>query len=78
MPLVENFRENLRRACNDHGITQQELSRRSGVHYVSVCRILNGQQSNPGVTICERLAVAAGVRPDTIFLEPLQTPVDSL
>jgi len=69
MPLMENFRKNLRTACEDHGISQQELARRTGLHFVSVSRILSGKQ-DPPVPVCERLAEAAGIRPDTIFLEP--------
>jgi len=70
MPLLNNFRHNLLAACQERGVSQQDLANRSGVHYVSVSRILAGKQ-DPSVDICERLAIAAGVRPDTIFLEPI-------
>jgi transcriptional regulator with XRE-family HTH domain len=70
MPLMDNFRQNLRRACEERGISQQELAKRSGVHHVSVSRILNGKQ-DPSVELCERLAVAAEIRADTVFLEPV-------
>jgi len=70
MPLMENFRENVRAAMEANAITQQELSVRSGVHYVTVSKALSGKME-PSVAICERLAEAAGIRPDTVFLEPV-------
>lgn len=69
MPLIENFVANIRAACEEHDISQAELARRSGVHRVTISRILNGHFS-PTVDLCEKLAVAAGVRADTVFLAP--------
>lgn len=76
MPLLKNFRTNLAAACNLAEISQRELSRRSGVHYVTICRILSGSL-DPSVAICERLARAAGMRADLAFLEPEKNLVDS-
>lgn len=69
MPLLDNFRRNLESACKEKGIKQADLARSSGVHFVTISRIFSGSVS-PSVDICERLARAAGLRPDTIFLEP--------
>ena len=69
MPLIQNFRENLRGAMEEHRIDQAELARRSGVHYVTISRILSGKQ-DPTVGVCERLAAAAGIRSDLAFLSP--------
>lgn len=69
MPLLDNFALNLRDAMERNGITGAELARRSGLHFVTVSRVLNGHLS-PTVETCEKLAQAAGMRPDTAFLEP--------
>lgn len=69
MPLLANFRDNLRAAMQDRGWDQQDLSRESGVHYVTISRILSGRQ-DPTVTMCERLARAVGLRADLVFLAP--------
>jgi transcriptional regulator with XRE-family HTH domain len=71
MPLLDNFAANLRDAMVLTGVTGQELSKRSGLHYVTISRILNGKLS-PSVETCEKLAIAAGIRADTAFLEPLK------
>lgn len=70
MALLTNFRDNLRKACRDQGITMAELAERSGVHYVTISKILNGRM-NPSIDICEKLAIHAKMRPDTAFLAPL-------
>lgn len=63
MDLNANFRENLRRACERNKISQRQLSELSGVHWVTVCKMLGGKHPNPSVAICERLARAAGIDP---------------
>jgi transcriptional regulator with XRE-family HTH domain len=65
--MVENFLENLRAKCEDEGINQRELSRRSGVHYTTVNRILQGVLE-PSVPTCEKLAQAAGIPISKLFL----------
>jgi len=70
---IDDFRANLRSACEKHDISQRELARRSEVHYVTVNRILKGILTNPTIDVCERLAKAAGVPLPKIF----KTPVDS-
>lgn len=67
---VENFRDNLRSAMEKLGITQQELSERSGVHYVTISRILSGDTDDPSVGTCEKLAKAAGFQNPKIFFDP--------
>ena len=69
MPLLANFRDNLRAAMEDHGWDQQDLARESGVHYVTISRILSGKQ-DPTVTMCERLARTVGLRADLVFVAP--------
>jgi len=71
MPLLDNFAVNLRDAMTRRKISGLELARRSGMHYVTISRILNGKLS-PTVDTCEKLAVAAEMRPDTAFLEPVK------
>jgi transcriptional regulator with XRE-family HTH domain len=69
MALMENFRTNLLTALDASKLKHAELGRRANVHPVTISRILCGKLS-PSVDVCERLARAAGIRPDTVFLEP--------
>lgn len=69
MPLLRNFRDNLREAMDEKGFDQQDLAKASGVHYVTISRILTGKQ-DPTVTMCEKLANAVGIRADLVFLSP--------
>jgi len=64
--IGEKFRANLRHACTVKGLTQQELARRSGVHWVTISRILHGHQE-PSMIVCERLAEAARIPRSKIF-----------
>ena len=66
--LLDQFVRNLRDACKSQNLSQSELAKRSGVHSVTISRILNRRLS-PTVEICERLAVAAGLEPAAAFLE---------
>ena len=69
MPILNNFRENIVAACAKAKISQAELARRSGVHFVTVNRIFKGVLS-PSVEICEKLAEAAGIQPEKSFSSP--------
>lgn len=71
MPLLDNFAVNLRDAMKRNRISGMELARRSGMHFVTISRILHGKLS-PTIDTCEKLAQAADMRPDTAFLEPLK------
>lgn len=68
MPLVDNFIENLQAACEKRGLSQRELARLSGVHYVTVNRIFQ-RQTDPSLSTCELLAEAAGMIPEKSFAE---------
>ena len=68
MAWLENFRDNLRSALNAKGMTQQQLAQESGLHFVTVSRILGGIIS-PSVETCERLASAVGIDSPKIFSE---------
>lgn len=63
---LDNFRDNLRRRCESQGISQQELSRKSGVHYVTINRILRGH-TVPTIPVAEALARAAGIALEKIL-----------
>ena len=71
MELLANFATNVRAEMERVGMTSAELAKRSGLHYVTVSRILNGHIC-PTLETCERLAKALGMRADTAFLEPLE------
>lgn len=75
--LIQNFVENVTKHCRDNRISWAELSRRTAeftadekpIHVVTISRIMNGHHV-PGVDACEVIARAAGIRPDTAFLQP--------
>lgn len=60
MSAKDEFREHLARAIEKLGMSQQELSRKSGVHFVTINRILQGTQE-PTLTNAEKLAQAVGI-----------------
>jgi transcriptional regulator with XRE-family HTH domain len=57
---VGHLGENLRRAREGLGLTQEEVGHRSGVHPTEVSRIEAGKR-DPRVSTVERLAKAIGV-----------------
>lgn len=67
--LNDNFLTNLRRAMDKLGWSQQQLAKASGVHFVTINRILN---SHHDVTteVAEKLANAVGIDPPKIFANP--------
>jgi transcriptional regulator with XRE-family HTH domain len=67
--LQDNFIANVRAAMTRLGLTQEQLSEKSGVHYVTVSRILNGH-NEPSFSTCERLAKAVKIDPPKIFANP--------
>ena len=69
MSLVDNFRSNLRQAMKERGISQVALAKAADVRIATVCDIFAGRME-PSVEMCEKLAKAAGLRPDASFLLP--------
>lgn len=65
--MADNFVENLIAHCRRSGLSYAELSRISGVHFVTISRIVTGK-STPSVCTCEKLARAAKMRTSKIFL----------
>jgi transcriptional regulator with XRE-family HTH domain len=59
VPALDNFRRNLRDQLALAGMSQRDLSARSGIHWVTINRILSGVQE-PTVPVAERLADAVG------------------
>ena len=66
---LKNFRANVLYASEAAGISQRELARRSGVHFVTVNRIVRGVQ-DPGVQQCERIAAGLGIPLRDLIIEP--------
>jgi len=66
---LKNFRANVLYASEAAGISQQELARRSGVHFVTINRILRGVQ-DPGIQRCERIAAGLGIPLRDLIIEP--------
>jgi len=63
---VGDLGENLRRARERLGITQEEAGHRSGVHPTEVSRIEAGKR-DPRISTLERLAKAVGVPPSDLL-----------
>lgn len=66
MAILDNFRQNLRSTMERKGVNHRELHRLSGVHWVTISRILSGNLE-PSVTVCEQLATALKMTPEKIF-----------
>ena len=62
MDPLEVFAANLRRARLEAGLTQEQLSARSGVDLASVGRVERATR-DPGVRVIARLAKGLGVAP---------------
>lgn len=68
MALRDNVRENLRRRLESGDLTVTEVARRSGVHRVTIHKVLAGE-FEPSLSLCESLAIAVGIEPEKIFLK---------
>jgi len=70
VPAVDNFRENVRRALSLKGWTQEKLADESGVHFVTISRILCGK-IEPSITVCEKISVALALPFEKFFANPV-------
>lgn len=75
--LTDTFRANIVRAMRRRGLTQTELARLAGLRVATVCDVLRGEVE-PSIDTCERMATAAGLRPDKVFSKNVRTGVDTL
>ena len=66
MKALNNFRRNIRAACDKAGISQRQLAEDAGIHYVTVNRILRGHLC-PTIDVCEKIADAAKVPVENAF-----------
>jgi len=57
--LFETFLQSLVEAMDRRGMSQQELSRLSGVHWVTINRLLKGSLDNTTFELAEKLLDAA-------------------
>ena len=48
-------------------MSQQDLARASGIHFVTINRILNSAVDNISFDVAEKLLIASGVEPEKIF-----------
>jgi transcriptional regulator with XRE-family HTH domain len=68
MPWSDSFRRNLADILERNGLSQKELARRSGVHEVTISRILHGH-IEPTLSTAEKLARGAGTTAEKILSE---------
>lgn len=66
MSLSDVFRTNLRNALEQQGLTQKDLAQKSGVHRITISRILTGKH-DPSLSICESLARGIRLPAATLF-----------
>lgn len=66
MPMLDNFLENVRSRMELKGWNQRELADKSGLHFTTINRILNGNL-DPSLETCERLAKSLGMNPEKSF-----------
>lgn len=69
MPLLENFRKNLRRLIDQSEESKTAVAERAGIHRVTLHGILSGK-FDPSLETCEKLAEVLGCNPpEKIFQE---------
>lgn len=68
MPMLDNFLGNVRSRMIEKGWNQRDLAEKSGLHFTTINRILNGNL-DPSLETCERLAKALGLIPEKSFLK---------
>lgn len=69
LSTADRIGRNLRDSAAANGLTQREVARRSGLHFVSVNRIFKGVHT-PCLETLESLAKACGVPLEKIFANP--------
>jgi transcriptional regulator with XRE-family HTH domain len=78
MSMRDNLIENIRTALEIFGLSQAEVSRRSGIHKVTINRILK-RDFEPSLDACEKLARGLAVEPPARLLQKncfgLETPL---
>jgi len=57
--LFDTFIHSLRDAMRSNGLSQQELAKLSGVHFVTINRLLKGSMDNCTFELAEKLLDAA-------------------
>jgi transcriptional regulator with XRE-family HTH domain len=70
-PTMRNLREYRRRA----GLTQMQLSERSGIHQTNISKMELGRISRPAYATVRRLADALDLSPDVLADTPVPAPV---
>lgn len=65
--LFDVFTATLKAAMARKKMNQQDLAEVSGVHFVTINRILNNAVENISFDTAEKLLLAAGVEPEKIF-----------
>lgn len=62
MPLLQNFRSNLKVRIDASGESKTAIAERAGIHRVTLHNILAGK-FEPSLDMCERLALALEIKP---------------
>lgn len=73
MPLLKNFRDNLRQVIVERGMSKTALAANAGIHRVTLHKLLAGE-FEPSLDLCERLADALGFSsPEEIFKKSVRS-----
>lgn len=68
--FTDHLVANLRRECQKRAISQAELSRLCGIHFVTMNRLFQRKMS-PSLDLCEKIAAGLGWNnPEKIFKRP--------
>lgn len=65
--LAETFRQNLRAAINERGLSVSAVSRRAGYNNDYARKVLSGRKTNPTLQFVEAMAGAVGVVPTDLL-----------
>lgn len=77
MPALDNFRQNLRRAMENRGLSQRAVAEKADMGYPYVNRVLQGKNA-PSVPQAEKLAKAVGVALIDLLTDPKKFSTKSL
>lgn len=73
MPLLDNFRENIRRRIDEGTVSKTAIAEKAGIHRVTLHKIIAGE-FEPSLSVVEKLAEVLGVSPaEKIFQKNLRS-----
>ncbi len=77
MPLLQNFRDNLRKQIDASGMSKTAIAEAAGIHRVTLHKILAGE-FEPSLDMCEKLAEALEIKPIEKIFRKMKKGIDAV